>query len=137
MKNKLKHMSLVIIISLLMPILYSQYEYSKYNYSKSHDYAKPQEYSEPTYLKEGYLIAHALGGLSGLKYTNSLEALIHNYQFGHKLFEVDLTFTEDNILATLHERNNHLVKSFIAESEGIRPYTMLTFEDLCKLMLQY
>jgi glycerophosphoryl diester phosphodiesterase len=62
---------------------------------------------------------------------------LHNYQLGHKLFEVDLAFTEDNILATLHERNADPIKSFILESARIRPYTLLSFAELCELMLKY
>ena len=35
-------------------------------------------------------IAHAGGGILGYTYTNSYEALLSNYQLGHRLFEFDL-----------------------------------------------
>lgn len=40
------------------------------------------------------LIAHALGGIDGNTYTNSLEAFEANYALGRRVFEVDLTFPD-------------------------------------------
>lgn len=40
------------------------------------------------------LIAHALGGIDGNTYTNSLEAFEANYALGQRVFEVDLTFPD-------------------------------------------
>lgn len=48
-------------------------------------------------------IAHAGGGIYGKTYTNSIEALTHNYERGFELFEIDFIWTSDNNLACLHD----------------------------------
>ena len=48
-------------------------------------------------------IAHALGGINGETYTNSPDALLLNYALGHRVFEVDLTLTDDNHLVLAHD----------------------------------
>jgi len=48
-------------------------------------------------------IAHASGGINGLTYLNSLEALNHNYQLGHRFFEVDFNWTADGKLVLIHD----------------------------------
>ena len=47
-------------------------------------------------------IAHALGGVGGKTYTNSIQAFEHNYNKGFKVFEVDLDFTSDDELIAWH-----------------------------------
>ncbi len=48
-------------------------------------------------------IAHAGGGVEGKSYTNSIEALNHNYASGFDLFEIDFVWTIDNQLVCLHD----------------------------------
>lgn len=48
-------------------------------------------------------IAHAGGGILGHSYTNSYEALIFNYQLGHRLFELDFSLSSDNELIATHD----------------------------------
>ncbi len=48
-------------------------------------------------------IAHALGGVDGLAYTNSREALLSSYLAGFRLFELDLATTADNRVVCYHE----------------------------------
>ncbi len=48
-------------------------------------------------------IAHASGGIDNLSYTNSIEALEHNYQRGFELFELDFLWTSDGHLICLHD----------------------------------
>lgn len=55
-------------------------------------------------------IAHAGGGLRGygargedLAYTNALEALDRSYGLGHRVFEVDFSWTSDDALVALHD----------------------------------
>ncbi len=86
------------------------------------------------YLKNGYLVSHAFGELDGKSYTNSLEAFMHSYKTGHRVFEVDLQFTKDDILATIHDKPE--INTFAEEQKSV-PYTILTFEQLCKLMVEY
>ncbi|MCL2088645.1 MAG: hypothetical protein FWH14_04090 [Oscillospiraceae bacterium] len=87
------------------------------------------------YLKEGYLVAHGFGGLDGVTYTNSLEAFHENYQKGHKLFEVDFQFTSDDVLVTLHDRPEP-IGTFEEETQNV-PYTLMSFEMICDLMMDY
>jgi len=53
------------------------------------------------------LVAHALGGLresnTNSTYQNTLEALIQNYELGHRVFEVDFQVTSDYGLAAVHD----------------------------------
>ena len=48
-------------------------------------------------------VAHALGGINGDTYTNSPDAFLLNYALGHRVFEVDLTITDDNHLVLAHD----------------------------------
>jgi glycerophosphoryl diester phosphodiesterase len=48
-------------------------------------------------------IAHAGGGIAGLSYTNSLNALNHSYDLGFRYFEVDLNTTTDDQIVILHD----------------------------------
>lgn len=48
-------------------------------------------------------IAHASGGIDGLTYLNSLEALNYNYKIGQRYFEVDFSWTSDNELVLIHD----------------------------------
>lgn len=54
------------------------------------------------------LIAHAGGAVFGdngemIVYTNSLEAILLNYNKGHRVFEIDFDFTSDGKLAAVHD----------------------------------
>lgn len=49
------------------------------------------------------VIAHALGGINKIKYTNSLEALRKNFLDGKKIFEVDLQLTADLKAVPFHD----------------------------------
>ncbi len=48
-------------------------------------------------------IAHAGGGVDGVMYSNSLEALDYNYKLGHQIFEMDFDWTSDRKLIALHD----------------------------------
>ncbi|WP_239614709.1 phosphatidylinositol-specific phospholipase C/glycerophosphodiester phosphodiesterase family protein [Cohnella mopanensis] len=48
-------------------------------------------------------IAHAMGGIDGVRYTNSYEAFQASYDRGYRLFEVDLILTKDGKLAARHD----------------------------------
>jgi hypothetical protein len=49
------------------------------------------------------VIAHAGGGIDGVAYTNSREALDHNYSVGRRIFEIDFAETCDGSLVLLHD----------------------------------
>lgn len=91
------------------------------------------------------LIAHALGGIDGVIYTNSKEAFLLNYELGKRWFEVDMHLTKDNDLVCFH--NNHeqkiglvdkkvnqiTTKAFLSHKYQGK-YTLLTFEQLLELI---
>lgn len=51
------------------------------------------------------LIAHALGGIGGRAYTNSVEALEQSLARGSQFLEVDLSFTADGDLVCFHTKH--------------------------------
>ncbi len=51
------------------------------------------------------LVAHALGGKKGKKYTNTLEALEYAYSCGYRFVETDLLLTEDGCPVLSHGFN--------------------------------
>lgn len=48
-------------------------------------------------------IAHAGGSIENKRYTNSLEALDHNYRKGFRLFELDIIETSDHHYVAAHD----------------------------------
>ena len=49
------------------------------------------------------LVAHAAGGINGLAGTNCYEALVTNYNLGHRVFEIDFNMTTDRNLVAVHD----------------------------------
>ncbi len=93
------------------------------------------------WTKNAY-IAHALGGVDGVTYTNSLEAFEANYNAGFRVFEVDLRLTADGALAAVHDAPEHEDGSLMTLEEYKATkiqgqYTPLSFEDVLMLMKQY
>jgi glycerophosphoryl diester phosphodiesterase len=56
-------------------------------------------------VPRGVLVAHALGAIAGVTYTNSLEALRCNHKRGFRWFEVDLALTADGELVAFHTQH--------------------------------
>lgn len=92
-------------------------------------------------------IAHALGEVEGVVYSNCKEALEYSYEIGYKVYEVDLSLTSDGSLACTHDWEAGLQPGFDAENrpsteeflntpigEG---YTPILFADLCEYMLEH
>lgn len=50
----------------------------------------------------GVLVAHALGSVDGITYSNSREAFLHSWALGRRWFEVDVELTADGQLACFH-----------------------------------
>lgn len=96
------------------------------------------------------LIAHALGGINGLNYSNSHEAFMVNYKKGHRVFEVDLMLSKDQNLVARHDWFTYLQPS-LPDNEKDIPLTVkqfkqykifdkykpLSFRDLVMLLKQY
>nr|WP_241906955.1 glycerophosphodiester phosphodiesterase family protein [Vibrio lentus] len=54
-------------------------------------------------VNSGGLIAHAGGGINGLKYTNSLEAMEQSIDHGFKMIELDLLISTDGRVVAAHD----------------------------------
>lgn len=62
--------------------------------------ARKKAQKEKTTLKPWYTyhsIAHAMGGLDGRDYLNSIDGFYPAYQKGYRVFEMDILLTKDNV----------------------------------------
>ncbi|HWL34829.1 MAG TPA: FG-GAP-like repeat-containing protein [Frankiaceae bacterium] len=92
-------------------------------------------------------VAHAMGGIDGHGYTNTLEAFQYNYDRGYRVFEADQVVLADGTVVVAHDGTeasyglNKLFKdSTWADLEGHKfqgKYTILRAQDLVALMKQY
>lgn len=84
-----------------------------------------------SWLNENYLIAHAMGGIDGLDYTNCREAMELAYENGFRVFEGDFMYLEG------HSVLAHDAEIF-CEQAGI-PVSELTYDSFtnAKLMGKY
>lgn len=57
---------------------------------------------EETNWTDYNLVAHALGGIDGHRYTNSMEGFKLAYENGFRVFEIDFMLTSDERLVALH-----------------------------------
>lgn len=67
-----------------------------------------------SWYRVGNKITHAAGGLNGVPYTNSVEALDNSLKHKKKLIEMDFIFTSDNVLVGRHgwESNNNIPQTY-------------------------
>ncbi len=93
-------------------------------------------------------VAHAMGGLDGKVYTNSLEAFLSNYALGCRVFECDFSWTSDGQLVLWHSWEKNRINAetplgfvpALAEFQAMKidgRYTPLTYRDLLRLMEEY
>ena len=61
-------------------------------------------------ITQPYMISHAMGGIDGTNYSNSLEAFQENYAEGHRIFEVDFEYTSDGRMVLCHSWKHNLFK---------------------------
>ena len=106
---------------------------------------------EKTTLKPWYTyhsIAHAMGGLDGKDYLNSIDGFYPAYQKGYRVFEMDILLTKDNVAIGKHQWGRNFliqpvkkatqsvtVNSKILRSNG--KYTPTSFLDVLNLMEKY
>lgn len=82
------------------------------------------------WTKSGY-IAHALGGIDGKTYTNSPQALEHNYKKGFRVFEVDLDLSSDGEVIAWHSFDKKSLKDMgIPEKYAINKPTASEFKKI-------
>ncbi|MDY3946706.1 MAG: sulfatase-like hydrolase/transferase [Ezakiella sp.] len=77
-------------------------------------------------------IMHAGGELSGMTYTNMLEALDENYKRGKRYFEIDFEFTTDNKPVAIHSWDGFLSKFF-----GVTPKDCPFESEECTISYSY
>lgn len=101
-------------------------------------------------------VSHGLGSINGELITNSYEAFITNYAQGHRVFEIDLLFTEDDVLIARHDWEKYLIAKLgldeviPADRQGsalsydefkqhkmLGKYEPLAWSDVLELMVQY
>lgn len=102
--------------------------------------------TRPWYEKYS-LIAHSMGGIDGMDYTNSKEAFLFNYEKGYRVFEVDFRKTSDGVLVVRHDwrkndRDAYTKKNIPTAEEFLSSplygkYTALSFTDVLKLAQEY
>ncbi|MBW4841338.1 MAG: glycerophosphodiester phosphodiesterase [Paenibacillaceae bacterium] len=78
----------------------------------------------PDTEKQGFtahrMVAHAMGGIEGLTYTNSYDAFVANYEKGFRVFEVDLLLSSDGKLVARHEWGEGFTKQ-LGEQDKLAP----------------
>ena len=79
---------------------------SGYRSLKAAEPLKPEETSQ-WYASKPF-IAHACGGIDGIPYTNSYDALTANYNKGHRVFEADISLTNDGHAVLVHDWEDFL-----------------------------
>ena len=52
-------------------------------------------------------IAHAMGGIDGKSYTNSLEAFEKSYEEGLRVFETDIHLTDEGVPVLYHDKDSY------------------------------
>lgn len=94
------------------------------------------------------VMAHAMGGIDNFDYTNSLEAMIFNYNQGTRLFEIDLERTSDGDICLTHTWVDFKTKLTSIGGDEYAPlsteefknakimekYTTMMFSDLLSIM---
>ena len=77
-------------------------------------------------VNSGGLIAHAGGGINGLKYTNSLEAMEQSIEHGFKMIELDLLISSDGRIVAVHDWKSFHV---MTNSNNTGPISSKEFES--------
>lgn len=101
------------------------------------------------WYKKYPLIAHAMGNINGVNYTNSKEAFYNSYKKGYKVFEVDLSLTSDKKIVLWHDWKEDAGKyvkqkgksvptyKFFMSHKICKKYTPLSLSDLVSIMKKY
>lgn len=81
------------------------------------------------------LISHALGGIDGKNYSNSVEALEQSLARGSRFLEVDLSFTADGDLVCFHKKHEkHLGVSKLVTHMTTEEFLTYRYADRFTLM---
>lgn len=128
----------IFLISVLISVIFVWKNYSNlYSFNESSNVFS----DTPVY------VAHALGAIDEVTYTNSLEAFEENYKKGFKIFEVDISLTEDEVPVLWHDwgfdclsiskNGAPLSHDEFMSAKIYEKYTTLDVEDLILIMKDY
>lgn len=106
-----------------------------------------QAISLEQYKDSHFMISHALGGINDTAYLNCLEGFQENYEEGHRIFEVDMSYTSDDKIVLWHDWgksfNSRYADKYVPtykEFMGCKlkgKYTPMSLERLLELMAEY
>lgn len=154
--KKNKNVLFLVILSIVLLITSTTY----YFVSKSRQYPNEEVYETPPpineettiseidWSREYRVMAHAMGGIDGYDYTNSLEAFEYNYSQGTRLFEIDLDTTIEGDICLTHTWEDFRTKltniggnieeplstAEFKEAKIHDKYTPLLFKDVLNIM---
>jgi|GEM_PF-3245614 len=101
------------------------------NQEAQHQTAEQKPEYVPRPLTPPRLVSHAAGGFNARRYRNSMEALDYNYALGHRMFEVDFSWTADQRLAGIHDWGSTYKRLFPQADHQQRP----TYAELLDLLM--
>lgn len=107
------------------------------------DSRDPIALEETAWYQDPPLIYHAGGGIDGLTYTNSREALENTLALGNRFVEMDFLFTSDRQLVCAHDWHDISDSRLAMTAEEFRnlkiygKYTSLTAAELIAFMQDY
>jgi len=134
----IQRLIIVIIAALFTFISFEFYDKAKHDYY--YGLEPVEEVQGVTWYKNNPVIVHATGGIDGLSYTNSQEALLNSIEQGAKVIEVDFNYTSDGYLVAYHLlRDITVKKASITLDEFLNlkiqgKYTPMTFLDVVDIM---
>lgn len=100
------------------------------------------KHHDESWYNNNKLIAHAMGGIDGIDYTNSLEAAELSHSNGLRIFEADFMLTADGHPVLVHSWGDHfnstspLYLDDFKEFKLQYKYTPMTFDDLLLFLEQ-
>lgn len=93
---------------------------------------------EKQHWTDYHLVAHALGGIDGHRYTNSAEGFKLAYEKGFRVFEIDFILTRDDKLVARHHWDDAPIKHIELMTTKIEgKYTPLDVDGVYNLLSQY
>ena len=110
------------------------------NDRNSYDSFGPVSHTGEEWYSTNRLIYHAGGGIDGLTYTNSREALEHTLLQGNRIIEIDFAYTADSHLVCVRDWSDISGQSSPLSLEDYRKlrifgkYTPITAEELLHYM---
>ena len=84
---------------------------------------------DDAWTEQTTLIAHAMGAIDGVPYTNSLEAFQANYAAGFSVFEVDFGWSADGEPVCVHDWP-HFANYVGADAKSFAVPTLAEFKQM-------